>query len=370
NFIKFLIATLLILLLVSACARAAPAEVLLQPTEAPADPTLEGTEPPVSSAEQGQISRDYVSLATKPDVPPQTINGVTARIDWAYADESRVAFQYTISGLDWPDGTNSDFMQSPRVTSATIPDESFNGAVGWGNLPVENGVIVGYIDQFLTSYEALDADEHPNIDLSVDIPVEGPSSVGPFHFEFTVPVLDGVKIENIDQTVVANNVSMTLKRFVLNPSYAEALICFQMPSAVDWGLTASTLTLGDKEYFFSGGGLMSIEGKDFSLTDPERCSSIGFDIPYDPSVTSVTLTVPKLLASVPEVIDEERVAAANQRLESTGIEFEYKNKDHGGDIVVLRQPEGWTNEQIYPLIWDALAEQYEGPWVFTVTIKR
>jgi hypothetical protein len=363
NSVKLLIATLLILLLVSACGPAAPAEILSQPTEIHADPPLEATE-------ERQISRDYVSLAIKPDVPSQTINGVTAQIDWAYADESRLAFQYTISGLDWPDGTTSDFMQSPQVTSATLPDDSFNGAVGWGNLPVEHGMIIGYLDQFLTSNETLDADEHPSIDLRVDIPVEGPSSVGPFHFEFTVPVLDGVKIENIDQTVVANNVSMTLKTFVLNPSYAETLVCFQMPSAVDWGLTASTLTLGNEEYPFSGGGLMSIAGKDFSLTDPERCSSIGFDIPYDPSVTSVTLTVPKLLASVPEVINEERVAAANQRLESTGIEFEYKNKDHGGDIVVLKQPEGWTNEQIYPLIWDALAEQYEGPWIFTVPIER
>lgn len=115
---------------------------------------------------------------------------------------------------------------------------------------------------------------------------------------------------------------------------------------------------------------MSMEGKDFSLSDPERCNSIGFDVPYDPSVVSVTLTVPKLLASVPEVVDEERVVVANQKLESTGIEFEYKNEDHGGNIVILKQPEGWTNEQIYDLVWDALADQYEGPWVFTVTIKR
>jgi hypothetical protein len=34
------------------------------------------------------------------------------------------------------------------------------------------------------------------------------------------------------------------------------------------------------------------------VTDPERCGSIGFDIPYDESATSVTLTVPKLMASL------------------------------------------------------------------------
>jgi hypothetical protein len=262
-------------------------------------------------------------------------------------------------------------MQSARVTSATIPDDSFYGSVGGGNLPVEQGVMVGYLDQFLSSDSSVDADEHPSIDLRVEIPVEGPASVGTFHFEFTVPVLDGIKIENVDQTVTANDVAMTLKTFILNPSHAEALLCFQMPSAVDWGLTASTLRVGGKEYPFAGGGLLrGTDGKDFLLTDPERCVSIGFNIPYDPTVTSVTLTVPKLLASVPEIIDQERVKMANQRLAATGIQFDYENGDHGGNIVIVKQPEGWTDGQIYPLIWDALAEQYEGPWVFTIPIER
>jgi hypothetical protein len=363
--------TLLILFALSACNPAAPVEVLVTPSDVAATSTVESVEPSTATPAAQQIQRDYVPLAAKPDVAPQTINGVTAALDWVYVDESRVAFQYTISGLDWPDGTTSDFMQSARVTSATIPDDSFYGSVGWGNLPVEQGVMVGYLDQFLSSDSSLDADEHPSIDLRVEIPVEGPSAVGPFHFEFTVPVLDGIKIENVDQTVTANDVAMTLKTFILNPSYAEALICFQMPSAVDWGLTASTLTVGGKEYSFSGGGqLRGTDGKDFLLTDPERCSSIGFNIPYDPTVTSVTLTVPKLLASVPELVDQERVKIANQRLAATGIEFDYVNEDHGGNIVILKQPEGWTNGQIYPLIWDALAEQYEGPWVFTIPIER
>jgi hypothetical protein len=131
------------------------------------------------------------------------------------------------------------------------------------------------------------------------------------------------------------------------------------------------LTVAGKEYSFSGGGLLpGTDGKDFLLTDPERCSTIGFDIVYDPSATSVTLTVPKLMASIPEVIDKERVDAANQRLADTGIEFDYENRDHGGNIVVLKRPEGATDQEIYPLIWDALAEQYEGPWIFTVPIER
>src|SRR5262245_31949992 len=48
---------------------------------------------PTASPTPSDIDDPYYpvdpSLVTKPDVPPQSINGVTAKIDWAYADESR-----------------------------------------------------------------------------------------------------------------------------------------------------------------------------------------------------------------------------------------------------------------------------------------
>jgi len=128
-------------------------------------------------------------------------------------------------------------------------------------------------------------------------------------------------------------------------------------------LTASRLTVGDREYTYSSGGLMpGAEGKDFRLTDPERCSSIGFDVVQDETAESLTLTVPRLVGSYPEVVDQERVNRANQRLADSGVEFQYVNIDHGGNIEVLKWPEGKTDQEIYPMIWDALADQYEGPW--------
>jgi hypothetical protein len=367
--------SLLFLLTLAACSPAFPIPAVeLQPTasEAPATPTtapiVEETSLPTSTPEQELIYPYYLPLATKPDIPPQTINGITGQIDWAYVDESRISVHYTISGLDWPEGTMWDM--SPRVTSTAIPETAFSGAGGWNNTPVEHGVITGTSDQFFWD-GAVDAGKDSNVDLILDIPVEGPTPVGTFHFEFDVSVLRGLEMENIDQTVVANNVSMTLKTLVLNPSYAEALLCFQMPSPVDWGLTASKITLGGREFPFSGGGdIRGADGKGFLLTDLERCTSIGFNIPYDESDSSILLTVPKLVGSLPEVVTEDRVQMANQRLADKGIQIDYENIDHGGNIVILERPEGATDVEIYPLIWDALAEQYEGPWTFTVEIPR
>jgi len=357
-------------------------------TEALDTPNVEVTQSLPSQNEQ--IYPYYLPLATKPDVAPQTIDGISVVIDWVYVDESRVSVHYKISNLDWPDGYMLD-ATSVQVSSKTIENIGYGGS-GGGSLPVDKGVITGYLDQLFID-GTLNAEEYPTIDLSVDIPVNGSSAMSPvdpisgqqlapresislpgigtFHFEFSAPVRKGIKLENIGQTVVANDVSMILKTLVLNPSRAQALICFQMPSAKDWGLTASTINLGGRDYRFSGGGLLpGAEGKEFRLTDPERCSSIGFDILYDEPTTSIILTVKKLVAFLPESIDKEHVNTANQRLADQGIAFDYVSTNHGANIVILKQPEGATNMEIYPLIWEALADQHEGPWVFQVKINQ
>jgi hypothetical protein len=371
----FSISILLLLSLLAACSSsAAPAtSVLIQntltdipntPTENIPTATLVPS-PTVTPEAEAVVFPYYLPLAIKPDLDPQTIDEVTVTIDWAYADESRISLHYTISGLDWPEGTYMDPMQNIQMTSPNIPD-IWMGGVGGSRSIVQQGVITGEIDQRLVE-EALDAQKNPNIRVNVSIPVEGPTNIGTFRFKLDLPVLDGTTIDNIDQTITANGVDMTLKGIWLTPSYVEALICFQMPSAVDWGLTASILTIGDRKYTYSSGGLMQgAEGKEFRLTDSERCSSVGFDIAGDPSAGSLTLSVPKLTASIPEVVTQERVDLANQMLADKGIEFKYVVIDHGSNIEIVKRPKGKTDQEIYPLIWDALTDQYEGPWVFTV----
>jgi len=353
-------------------------------------PPAVNTQLPTPASKNEQVYPYYLPIVTKPDIKSQTIGGITAVIDWVYVDESRVALQYTISNLDWPDGVMLD-TTSVQVSSTTIENIGYGGG-GGGILPVDKGVVTGYIDQLLID-GTLNAEDNPNIDLSVDVPVNGStamppsdplsgqplsppeslflSDIGTFHFEFSAPVRKGIKLENIGQTIVAHDVSMTLKTLTLNPSRAEVLICFQMPSAKDWGLTASTLNIGGRDYRFSGGGdIPGTDGKDFSLTDPERCNSVGFDILYDEPAMSVTLTVQKLVASLPEMIDKEHVKTANQRLADKGIEFDYVPVEHGANIEILKRPEGVPDMEIYPLIWEALADQYEGPWTFKVEIKQ
>jgi len=360
------------------------------PAEAHVTPYIKVAQSPASAPENEQVYPYYLPLVTKPDIAHQSIDDVTGVIDWVYVDESRVSLQYTISNLDWPDGVMLD-TTSVQVSSTTIENIGYGGS-GGGSMPLDKGSITGSIDQLLLD-GTLIADVHPNIDLSVDVPVNGSTAMPPadpvsgqqlapqgnlslpdigfFHFEFSAPVRKGIRFENIEQTIVANDVSMTLKTLVLNPSRAEALICFQMPSTKDWGLTASTINISGKDYRFSGGGILpGTDGKEFSLTDLERCSSVGFDILYDQPASSIILTVQKLVASLPESIDKEHVKNANQRLAGKGIEFDYVLVEHGANIEILKRPENVPDMEIYPLIWEALADQYEGPWVFHVETKQ
>lgn len=371
---------MLFLLAVTACSPAMPTSVELEtasPEVAPTtvvEATTIPTAAPIATPTEGLVYPFSLQGAQKLDDVSQTIDGVTAQIDWAYVDEGRVAIQYTISGLDWPDGSMLDMMQQVQMDIPAISTFRLGGFSGAGGANVNQanqGVITGISDQLLLD-GALDAEKNPNVTVDVDIPVEGPTKIGTFHLRFTALVADGIKIENIDQTVMANNVSMTLKSLILNPSHAEALICFQMPSALDWGLTASTITVGGKEYPFSGGGLASGKADpESALTSPERCNDVGFNIAYDmDTLSTVTLTVPKLMASISEVVSKETVNKANQRLADKGIVFNYENIDHGGNFVILQRPDGMSDDEIYPLIWDALAEQHEGPWVFTVQIPK
>lgn len=371
---------MLVLLLLSACspavATATPVVVENTATEVLPAPTIEPetvpTEAPISTPAEGSIFPSYLPGTTMLENVSQTINGVTTKIDWAYADESRVAIAYTVSGLDWPNGSALDNMQQLQMSIPAISEYRFGGFSGGGGANVtfaQNGRISGSSDQFLLD-GALDAEKYPEINLNVDIPVVGPTEIGTFHFNFNVPVLNGFKLENIEQTVVANNVAMTLKSLIVNPSHVEALICFQMPSDADWGLMTSVLTVNGQEYHTTGGGIaQGPTGELIGDLSTNRCNDIGFDIVNDETITSVTLTVPRLQASVNEVVTKEVVDRANQRLADKGIQFDYTNVDHGGNIVMLKQPEGLSEAEIYNLIWDAMADQYEGPWVFTVPVR-
>jgi hypothetical protein len=196
-------------------------------------------------------------------------------------------------------------------------------------------------------------------------------NVGTFHFAFEIPIYSGVKLMDLNQTVEANGIAVTLKSLILNPSHVDAFLCFEMPSAKDWSLDlrfgiAGTPDLDAPRAF--GSSLFLGDGKGFTISDPERCVGMGADVRYEGGPTQVVLTIPKLKTSIPELIPEEMVQQANERLADKGIEFEVIAVDHGNNFNILKRPDGMPDTALYPLIWDALGDWYEGPWEITVEV--
>ncbi len=243
----------------------------------------------------------------------------------------------------------------------------------------------GYIDQMLTM-DAVDAVRTPVVDLQVDIPVDGTGAVlspfaaelpvpidlpnvGTFHFAFDMPIYKAIRLMDIDQTVETNGIAMTIKSLILNRSHVDALLCFQMPSAQDWGAEARFSLASQPDTYYQGSSVSDLfrgAGNQFSLTDLEHCISVGGNVNYDSVPTTVTISIQTLKTWLPESIPNETIQQANARLANQGIVIE------GSDVNsfnILKQPDWMTDDEVYSSIYDALKYWYEGPWEFTVEVK-
>ncbi len=164
--------------------------------------------------------------------------------------------------------------------------------------------------------------------------------LGSAQFVFEVPVYKGIEID-ANQTVEANDVKMTLKKMTVNRSHTEMLMCFDMPTAQDWRLWMITIRIGDSpecQHCMAANAITGDIQGDYGLDAQERCIELGFDAPRDGKATVITVSVPYLVTSVPEIITDEWVAKANEELEPLGIAFEYVPAKR--DVMVLQRPAG------------------------------
>jgi hypothetical protein len=84
------------------------------------------------------------------------------------------------------------------------------------------------------------------------------------------------------------------------------------------------------------------------------------------------LTIPKLEISMPEVVPQEEIDAANEKLSEKGMHVQYQtfsaSGGGGGGFVFTQKPVGMNDQQAYETLLEALGYEYPGPWKFSVTI--
>lgn len=311
---------------------------------------------------------------TELDVPAQTVNGVTATIEGAYADPSRVIFIIRLSSELGTYPTHETF-----ITNA-------------------NGEQVG-----VYSYQLGPIPEEPLKYLMVFTPVDwlkesqldGQLSVGfrsltdsnqiiSFLFDIQLPIHPFITF-NPKQTVSVNGVDIFLDRVVVAPADTYFYLCYPNRSDENWILTGENITLSINKQV-SNPNMPSpwiydstiIEGEQEQFAEPGwsppsgkvRCIKLGFPV-GDPTPTSLILTLPGLEDAMTTVVPDDRLSMAHDKLLGQGIDMKWSaNPEHGITIEYNKLPDGMSEKEAYHHFMDALGYIHEGPWVFNVKLKH
>ena len=309
----------------------------------------------------------------------ETIGDLKATLDWAYADANRVAFQihfdgweenYFINGVSMltADGMeiNSSLGYQPAgddPSRFTLDFEPVNG-LGAGRF---NGELVVMVSNDPVNY----------------------NSFAEYHFELDLPVYPATILEPM-QEVSANGVEMLLQRVKITSSFTYVYLCYNKPTTGDFS---------DWQVGFQGDGpILKIGADEASINTammifdseigdvgkgPEpgwvspikigRCLKIGFPVGHHDQPETLTLTVPALEKSTPEVIPDEDIKHAQEILRAQGIEMIYTtvtgNGGGGAGMRFTKKPDGMTDTEAYQKFIDALGYVHAGPWVFEVEVK-
>jgi hypothetical protein len=319
----------------------------------------------------------------------QQIGRVTVTLNWAYADESRVAIGLTVRGLHPPVGVKPNYLINPIV----FGDDhgTLFGLDGTSQATELRPAEPGTVDVTAISYQPLTANQplHLTIDVKLgdtSVPVMLPDAtprpgpvplvtvapLGDFQFQIDLPVYEGTLIR-ADQSVSANGVTISLQDIHLTPSYAEARLCYQLPDPSDWQIE-SHLQIGAAPTISQTAVRLTTDKADLNNARDQRCVLIDYPASYLNTTGPLTLTVEALHTSLPEVIPAEAVARANAALAVRGIEFEYSVLDHGARLIVTRKPAALSDVEANQLAFQALEQAAEerlvGPWTFSVTMAE
>lgn len=328
----------------------------------------------------------------------QTHEGVTVVLDYAYADSNRLSLAYHMDG-EAPNGTDY------RFSSETITDSQghefvspiFGGGGGGGGGSSDSDVH-SYSQSQSGSYDLLSLENLPDalqmrVEIGVDrltyptpsapvenaVPVAPISTepVGPFVFEFSLPVIQGQVVEH-EQSATASSVTVTLSHLVITPSMTRATVCFDPPDA------------GDRYYPLIR---LSIEGKPVAV-EPQQSFEPSEDgtgchilrIPdslYDRSGEWV-LSIDRLGAYLPVSMasgsngttqdytitgDAEFLARVRASLEPALAAYDIELSEADGSLTFsFPLADDLDLREINEVVADATREYLDGPWVFTFEV--
>lgn len=201
-----------------------------------------------------------------------------------------------------------------------------------------------------------------------------------FTFDLDLPAYPA-KAFNPAQSVVSEGLEMRLERLEISPSFTNAYLCYQKPSPADWMIMEKvTLQIGEDQAPISGYTMVFDE--DFgeqvrpewaTLAGKVRCVKAEFALGHHGRAKTLTLRIEQLTQSVPEVIPEDQLRAANEKLRQQGIEVNWvtfsANGGGGGGPEIKQKPANMTDEEVIHRFYEALGYFFPGQWSFVLEIQ-
>ncbi len=198
----------------------------------------QASEPTVFAAVPTQLAQ-----STGPSI---TQNGITVTLNWAYADENRLAMQMTVGGFKLPEGALiRDYICKLYVSN----DQGISiGSIDPVDIQIQKDkpgqpILLTYV-----SNQPIDASRHDHLRLSMDLTIGAcgprwnfgevtipgqesqtptpPPLIGNYHFNIVIPVNQGLTMTP-DQTLVADGIRVRLETITISPSFTSLHICFE-----------------------------------------------------------------------------------------------------------------------------------------------
>lgn len=304
---------------------------------------------------------------SKLDLPSQTKNGYTATIEAYYADVSRLVFRVAVTG-------EKGSVTLDRFSLKDVNGQEINSSVGFGS----NGASPFHsIAEFNPLIPLKTERFKGQLAFSVITTMDSPEVIAPFAFDLDLPIHPALSFSP-QQTVLNHGVEVLLDRVIITPAFTSAYLCYRKPTEADWVIShESSLRIGNQQAGLSGYSLLfdsdfadGSKGGEPGWRPPVqigRCVKIGFPAGnVDP--TTITLTIPALEQSLPDVIPPKEAVAAQEILKKQGIEMEWHTVDHGAYPEYKNLPPGMSQQMALRKFMEALGYVYRGPWVFNLQI--
>jgi len=302
------------------------------------------------------------------NLPSQTQNDFTASVEAYYADATRLVFQVRLTGSD------------VIIDQASIKDETGDEinvtSTGFGRMD-ENDPALNSL--MFEPAIPLNTDQFKGkLDFSIVSSTDENKILARFSFNIDIPIHPTLTYLP-KQTVWANGLEILLDRIVITPAYTQAYLCYIKPTDADWMIgNDATVKFGNQEVGLDSYSILfdpaygdGIIGGEPGWTLPVqtgRCVKVRFPI-GDENPNSLTLTIPSLMQSLPEIIPAEELAPAYEKLKAQGIDMEWHIVDHGAYPEYKRLPTGMSEQVAYQKFIGALGYIHPGPWVFNLQLK-